>query len=89
MCRGAFNKCVKFNFSQCDKLFKQKRVVTFWNRIRKARSPGCNNNLTDISLNVLEQHFTEKFSHDVTNENEFVSQCRESVEEKPKNCIML
>ena len=61
---------------------------TFWNRIKKARSPGCNNNLTDISLNVLEQHFTEKFLYDVTNENEFVSQCHESVEEKLKNCMI-
>ena len=82
VCRGVVNKCVKFNFSQCDK-----RMVTFWNTLRKARSPGCNNNLTDISLNVLEQHF-KKFSYDVTNENEFVSQCRESVEEKLKNCMI-
>ena len=36
VCCGDVNKCVKLNFSQCDSLFKQKRMVTFWNRIRKA-----------------------------------------------------
>ena len=48
------------NFSNCDMLYRQKRMSAFWNEIKQARL--LNKFASIISLDVPERHFTEKFS---------------------------
>ena len=49
-------------------LYKQKRMKTFWNKIRKSRNVS-DVNYNHVQLDVLEKHFSDKFSYDMNNEN--------------------
>ena len=36
-CRSAFNGALKVNFESCDKLFRDKKMGKFWNKIRQSK----------------------------------------------------
>ena len=80
-CSLAVNQSINFNFNACDTLFKQKRMGFLWNKVRKARSKG-EKSFSSLSIGSLEEHFKEKFSYDMANENEFVQQARKAVLQK-------
>ena len=77
-CRNAINRSISFNFSHCDKLFKQKRMGLFWNKIKKAHNAD-NVNLNNIGLASLEKHFTNKFSYNNDTENDIIMNARKEV----------
>ena len=86
VCLQACNGDVRFNFSKTNVLLKNGQITSFWNKIRKSRSTCKTNNYNDISLESLEKYFTEKFSYDITTENEHVSKAREEVAQKLNEC---
>jgi hypothetical protein len=61
-------------------------MSTFRNLIGKSKSNNTNN-FDDISVEILENHFKEKFSYDVENENEFISHARSDVLLKYNECL--
>ena len=85
ICRNRVKESINFNFNDCNELFKQKRMGKFWNKIKKARG-AKHNTKNAICLEQLEEHFSNKFSYNINNENEIVSKAREKVNEKLKNC---
>ena len=66
--------------------FRQKRIQTFWNMIRKSKGNN-GNNFEDIPMERLECHFNEKFSYDKNIENEFICDARSEVASKYDNCL--
>ena len=86
VCRQACNDDIKFNFSKSDVLLKNRRMTTFWNKIKQSRSPGKINNYNDISLDKLEKYYTEKFDYDMSSENEYVSNARKEIDLKLNEC---
>jgi exonuclease III len=84
-CRSAVNNVFNENFKHCDTLLKQKRMRSFWNKIKKGKSSHTAN-FNSISLPCLEKHFKEKFAYNVDVESEFILQSRTRVNDKLKNC---
>ena len=58
---------------------------SFWNKIRNSRNPKYKNHST-ISLDALEEHFSEKFSYNSEKESVTVSKARQKVADKMNNC---
>ena len=90
--RDAINTAFKFNFNTCDKLFKQNRMGSFWNKIsrkkilvKNSRNPKYKNR-SNISLDALEEHFSEKFSYNSEKESVTVSKARQKLADKMNNC---
>ena len=85
VCRKAVNDTVAFNFKKCDMLFKYNRIGRFWNRIRRARNPQSSN-CNHITIQSLEEHFSNKFSYQRDHENVFIADARQKVESKLLKC---
>ena len=69
-CRTTSNLFFRQTFKNCDNFFKQKRKAAFWNEIRKDRSMSNNCNLSD---EIIENNFYQKFDYNTNEENNFVN----------------
>ena len=84
-CRLSFKRSLQKQFDVCDQLYKDKRTKKFWNLIQKSRNKS-NCDKDNISDEILDNHFREKFSYNVRNENDFVQRAREFVNNKLGAC---
>ena len=80
-CRQAMNNSTRLNFRKCDNFFKDRNNCKMWNIIKESRR-NVNDNHNVISNEKLKVYFSEKFSYNQNDENNFIQNLREQVHHK-------
>ena len=80
-CRQAMNNSTRLNFRKCDNFFNDRNNCKMWNIIKESRR-NVNDNHNVISNEKLKVYFSEKFSYNQNDENNFIQKLREQVHHK-------
>ena len=89
VCRSALNSTAQQSIMKLNMLHGDRKIKQFWNYVNRNKS--SNGSCTDdISINVLINHFREKFRNNLNAESSFIKQASLEVEkhyDKLKNKI--
>ena len=88
-CRMALNNSSQQALSKLNALHGDRKIKQFWNLIRKNKNSN-NNNIDDISINSLINHFRTKFGKNETQDNAFIRNASTEVNhhyQKLKNTV--
>ena len=81
-CRTSVNEKIIANLNNCDNLYKQRNMSSFWNVIKLLWKNKSTKDYECILLDKFITYFENKFSYNTLNENDFIHNLRGQVEQK-------
>ena len=87
-CRTSVNEKIIANLNNCDNLYKQRNMSSFWNVIKQLRKNKSTKDYECISLDKFVTYFENKFSYNTLNENDFIHNLRGQVEQKYDQIVL-